>query len=248
MAIKLKSRSQVARDGSKLHTLRTTLQSVSANRRAAELKSKLGIGSPGVTKIKFTAPSTDADAVTSENILQRKLWNRSMPVLNCSNCTFSSQCQKYRAGYECAFLPFFTSHTIQTTKDILFYSKELLQQGIRRVQQAMMFETMSGAAPSIELSEQLSNLFAQLSTLYDQMKADASVEIETSSDTLVGSLFGDSQSLIESTEHGLAAISELNAMPEISNELRNVSTGTNNPEVHQDLMSHLAKTSRQNES
>lgn len=242
MPIKLKPKG----DGARIHSLRTTLQGVSARRRAEELRAKLGVSSSGVTKIRMNKPSSGTNAVNPENMLQRKLWNRSMPVLNCANCSFSSQCPKFRAGYECAFLPFFTSHTIETPQDILFYSKELLQQGIRRVQQAMMFETMSGAAPSIELSEQLSNLFAQLSTLYDAMKADSAIEIETNSESVLGSLFGDSSSLIESTENSLAAIKDLNASPEITDELKKVGTGDNNPEVHQDLMTHLAKTNRQN--
>lgn len=232
-------------DGAKIHSLRTTLQGVSAKRRAEELRAKMGLGT-GVTKIRINKPSTEPNAVGKDNLFMRRLWNRSMPVLSCTNCSFSSQCPKFRAGYECAFLPFFTSHTIETPQDILFYSKELLQQGLRRMQQAFTFETMSGAAPSIELSEQISNLFAQLMSLYDTMKSDSAIEIETNSETVLGSLFGDSSSLIESTEKSLAAITDLNASAEITDELKKVETGRGNAKVHQDLLTEMAKTGKNN--
>lgn len=133
--------------------------------------------------------------------LMRKLWNKQLPVLQCNNCAFSSQCPQYKASYECAFLPFLNSHQIENAEDLIFYAKEMAGQNIRRSQLAMMMETLSGQQPSLELSEQMGMAFTQLLQLHERMTApDTAISIETDDRTIIGGLFGGLSGLMEATK------------------------------------------------
>lgn len=130
----------------------------------------------------------------------RKLWNSKMPTLACANCAFSAQCPQFRSGYECAFSPFLNGHKIETADDLMFYAKELLQQNLRRGQQAMLMETLSGASPSLELSESLNATFMQLMSLHQRMTEGGNSDNSFGGkNPLVIQLFGDVRTLLRDT-------------------------------------------------
>lgn len=133
----------------------------------------------------------------------RKLWNAQMPKLHCSNCQFSAQCPQYRAGYVCAFLPFLDAHKIESEDDLVFYMKELLALGTSRIQQIVIMERLSGAKPSLEVSEAIAYQFNQLLQLHTSMQkaSQVSISVESSDKSVIGTLFGDLGSLITSTQN-----------------------------------------------
>lgn len=129
----------------------------------------------------------------------RKLWNKHMPVLACDNCAYTAQCPQFRAGYECAFLPFLHGHKIESEQDLINYSKEMVEQNLRRVQQGMMMETMTGGAPSLDMTEQMGSVFSQLMQLHERVskKLEASVLLSGPSGGIVQQLFGNMGNLLE---------------------------------------------------
>jgi hypothetical protein len=132
----------------------------------------------------------------------RKLWNKKMPSLQCSNCQLSAQCPQYKPGYVCAFEPFLNSHSIQDERDLMEYMKDLLSEGVKRAQQTLLMERLSGAKPSLETTEALAYLFNQMLQLHERMlKQDAvSLEIESTDGTIIGNLFGNLEGLIGVTK------------------------------------------------
>jgi hypothetical protein len=157
----------------------------------------------------------------------RRFYNKQMPVLQCSTCAFSTQCPQFRAGYECAFLPFLNSHRIETTEDLVSYMKELLGATMRRAHLSMLMETLSGAPPSMELSEALNLAFMQLKGLYETMtlRQTASVEIETKDSTIIGRLFGGLSSLLDHTK--AVQVTPIMSMPLESQQVKEVETPKN---------------------
>lgn len=136
----------------------------------------------------------------------RKFYGKKMPVLQCANCQFSQQCPQFRAGYECAFLPLLDSHGIQDTEDLVFYMKELLGANMRRTQLQLLMETLTGAKPSLEVSEALNLAFMQLTKLHEMTSSSdsLSVEINDGKGTIIGQLFGSLGTLVETTKQSKA--------------------------------------------
>lgn len=132
----------------------------------------------------------------------RRLWNKKMPSLHCSQCQFSSQCPQFRAGYECAFLPFLNSHSIDSEQDLLFYAKELCGENVKRAQLMLIMERLSGAKPDLDTSEALSHVFQQMMALHERLtdQGDTSIEVETTDGTIIGRLFGNLDRLVGSTK------------------------------------------------
>jgi hypothetical protein len=133
--------------------------------------------------------------------LMRKIWNPRMPSLNCSNCQMSAQCEQFKAGYVCAFEPFLQSHTIDSEEDLMFYAKEMLQEGIKRAQLTIIFEKMAGGKPSLETTESLAYLFDQLVRLHERMSDmnKVSIEVESKDSSIVHRLFGNIETLVNNT-------------------------------------------------
>lgn len=131
----------------------------------------------------------DKDKATWE---ARKMHGRHLPVLACSRCSISSNCPKFKAGYECAYLPYLNSHKVESTDDLLKYMKLMVGNSMKRAQMMSIVESASGGMPSLETSEALDTAFRQLKELHGVMKAeipDDTLEIEADS-SIVGSLFG----------------------------------------------------------
>lgn len=195
-------------DKSKLNRVKGGLNRVSELVRSEELRS---LATPPLPRNpSATPPASKPISVASlaaAPLKMRKLWNPALPSLKCSNCAFSTQCSQYRMGYECAFLPFLTSHKIESVADLKFYMKELLTEGIRRAQTGMLMETLTGAAPSLELTEALNGLYHQFSNaLQLEMKtAGGSDELEASHN-VIGDLFGSMETLVSSTRAAKAQI------------------------------------------
>ncbi len=132
----------------------------------------------------------------------RKFYNKKMPELQCSNCSFASQCPQFRSGYVCAFQPFLKSHKIESTEDLIFYMKELLSSTMRRTQLTLLMETLTGAAPSLEVSEALTLAFNNLKQFHELVTTQdsISVELDDPNGSLIGRLFGGLQNLVEDTK------------------------------------------------
>lgn len=135
----------------------------------------------------------------------RKFYNKQMPVSQCSSCAFASSCPQFRAGYECAFLPFFNSHQIESIEDLVGYMKDLLEANIRRAHQSVIMETLAGGTPNLENSEQLALLFGQLKDLYNIINDQNTQELTIESDdkSIIGKLFGSMEDLLGETEKAL---------------------------------------------
>jgi len=147
------------------------------------------------------AESPPDSEVMRKRRAMRKIWNKKMPQLHCSNCQFSAQCPQFRAGYVCAFLPFMDAHSVESEDDLMFYMKELLTVGLQRTQQTLLFERLSGAKPSLETTESVAYLFNQFMQLHTSLQKanSSSITIETSDKGIIGSLFGSLDSLVGST-------------------------------------------------
>jgi hypothetical protein len=167
-----------------------------------ENNTKVTINVAGNLRGMHNAANPPSSEVMARNRSMRKLWNKRMPTLNCSNCQFSAQCTQFRAGYECAFLPFLNSHRIDTEEDLLFYAKEFLTLGIQRAQQTVIMERLSGAVPSLETTESLAYMFNQLMQLYTTMQKanQVSLTVESSDAGIITRLFGDLSSLVGNTK------------------------------------------------
>lgn len=142
----------------------------------------------------------------------RRFYSKAMPVLQCSACAFSSQCPQYRAGYECAFLPFLNSHKIETVEDMMFYMKELVGSNMRRAHLATLMETMTGASPSLETSEALNLAFEQLQKLHERStEGGSTLEINDPDGTIIGRLFGGVDGLLASTKEARNAVIDVHS-------------------------------------
>lgn len=179
------------------------MQQLSFDQRAKELgtTTKIKLNIKGNRRGMHAAGDTDE---ARRRQAMRKLWNAKMPVMHCNNCAFSQQCPQYKAGYECAFNRFFDAHAIQNEQDLIFYAKQLCEQGVKRSQKMLLAEALSGGAPSLETTEALSIAFAQLMQLHDRVTESAEVEIESSDSTIIGKLFGGLDGLMSETDNAIA--------------------------------------------
>lgn len=227
MKLKLTRKSSGSSDKSKASSIKVKLSRVSARNQAREMKS---VNKPVGVVLKRSnslPPASDAPASktvvkvnvsgnmrgmnsaitqTSEHTRKiramRKFYNKQMPSLQCNGCSFASSCSQFKAGYECAFLPFLNSHKVETTEDLLHYMKELLAANMRRTHLTMIMETLSGGMPSLETSEALNLAYAQLANLHTKMTESetSSLEIETDDSSIVGRLFGGLDNLLNETK------------------------------------------------
>lgn len=157
------------------------------------------------------APANDS-AHMSKVRAMRRFYNKQMPVLQCANCAFASSCPQFKAGYECAFLPFLNAHRIDTEEDLIGYMKELLGANMRRVHLTTIMETLGGGQPSLETSEALNLSFMQLAKLHELTSKQVSVSAELDeTGTIIGKLFGGLSNLIEDTKLSVASPIEVEA-------------------------------------
>jgi len=130
----------------------------------------------------------------------RKFYNKQMPTPQCSGCAYASNCPKFRAGYECAFLPFLQSHNIDSVEDLRIYMRELVGANIRRVHMATIMETLAGGKPDLELSEQFALLHGQLKDLDGlERQSEGDMTLETTDTGIIAQLFGNLTSLVAET-------------------------------------------------
>ena len=158
-----------------------------------------GAGRPAVSIVIKKTATVDAPqtALTGQQqVLRkaRKFYGRHLPVLACNSCTLSRVCPKFRAGFECAFLPFLHSHSVETTTDLVTYMKDFVGNSMRRAQLMNIIETANGGMPSVETSEALDMAFRQLKELHGVMseRTEESVSIE-GDESLIGTIFGGMQ-------------------------------------------------------
>lgn len=132
----------------------------------------------------------------------QRLDNNQLPNLACSNCAFSANCPKFRAGYECAFIPFLKSHRIESEDDLMFYMGELCTSQMQRAQLLLIFERLQGGKPDLETSESLAHAFDQLNK-FQQVLAErgkVTIEVDTDDGSIIGKLFGSLDQLVHDTE------------------------------------------------
>lgn len=143
----------------------------------------------------------------------RKVYNRQMPVLQCSTCAFATSCPQFKAGFECAFLPFMHAHTIENERDLMEEMKNLCEASLTRVHRQAMMETLTGGMPSLETSEAFNLAFMQLKACREAMiETDtATVSVDTEDGTIIGRLFGGLDKLVEHTTE--AQESPINVIP-----------------------------------
>lgn len=156
---------------------------------------KLNLSAPR----KVGQPQTTETEQTKKIRAMRRIYNKQMPVLECNGCAFQNVCPQFKAGYECAYLPFLNSHKVEDESDLIGYMKELLGAGMRRAHQALLMETLSGQAPSLENTEALSLLFNQFKDFLQLMTDKNELSIETEDTSIIGRLFGGLDVLVKQT-------------------------------------------------
>lgn len=152
-----------------------------------------------------TAKGSELSTQVSEEVLwkARRMHGRHLPVLQCNNCSISRVCPKFKAGYECAYLPYLNSHRVESTEDLLKYMKLMVGNSMKRAQLMSLIETSNGGMPSVETSEALDMSFRQLKELHGVMTESGEESIEIEGDaTIVGSIFGGMklEKIIEETQ------------------------------------------------
>jgi hypothetical protein len=143
----------------------------------------------------------------------RRFYNKQMPVLQCSGCAFGSSCPQFKAGYECAFLPFFNSHRIDTATDLVQAMKELCGVSMRRAHVMTLMETLSGGMPGSETTEALTLAFDQMHKLNQTVTQNGEMQatIESEDQGIIGRLFGGLGKLVDATRN--AQNNPIDAMP-----------------------------------
>lgn len=136
----------------------------------------------------------------------RRFYNRQMPALACNSCAFSNNCPQYKAGYECAFLPYLNAHKVETEKDLLEYMKELVGSNMRRSHLATLQETLAGGKISFETSEALNLAFMQLSNLHKMMNEanQGNISITSDDQSVITRVFGSLELLQGATREAHA--------------------------------------------
>lgn len=173
-----------------------------------------GEGTPNLTlnskrrTLTTSSAAANALALEAENEDTKRKWKarsffgRHLTTLQCNNCTISRVCPKFKAGYECAYLPYLNSHKIETAGDLIRYMKQFAENSMRRAQLMSIQESASGGMPSLEASEALDMAFKQLKDLHTVIteENEESVELE-GSHSLIGSIFGGmkAKKLLEET-------------------------------------------------
>lgn len=229
--------------------IKARLRGFSSRRRKLAAKEQLAPSSPSHprTVVKFNLSGNrrgmhNADRPPSSEHMRkiramRQFYNKQMPVLQCSSCSFASSCSKFRAGYECAFLPFLNAHRIRNETDLLESMQELCATGMRRAHLATIMETLTGAAPSLENSEALNLVFHQLKELHELTNnGGMGVTVETEDETIIGKLFGGLDKLINHTNQSRANPIDvpvtIKALPDAEPLMPDVF----NPDVNRDLI------------
>ena len=217
MAFKLtfKKKSAIVNDARRVSKLGRRLHFISIKKQKEKLKS-LEVVKPreeGKIKLKLefnrlgnrSGMHNRENPPSSEHMSKiramRKIYNKQMPVLQCSGCAYSQQCPQFKAGYECAYLPFLNSHDIKNEDDLLDEMKNMATVSVRRAHLQTIMETLTGTAPSLEVSESHAMAFSQLKMLSETMTemGKTSLEIEAEGGSVISKIFGDLGSLIEDT-------------------------------------------------
>jgi hypothetical protein len=232
MKLKIKRKGQSAsleeKDAKKATDLTKRLKKTSAIKRKAELKlerkelfkpalPRNALGStpilPPATTVKLNIQGNRRgmhvanDSGEMKKIrAMRRIYNKQMPTPACDTCAFQSQCPSFKAGFECAFLPFLNAHSCDTVEDLIDNMENLITSNMRRAHQAAIMETLSGGVPSQELSESLNLLFFQLKELHKLRTENDQVnmQIETSDNSVIGKIFGSLDTLLGETKSAQA--------------------------------------------
>jgi hypothetical protein len=235
-------------DAKKVTALQTSLTRKSFDNRLAQLKktesgtiTESGSGKTTMT-FKLKRPTNRGSAMKGKSEEMRKLRalrkinNRQLPTLACSNCSMSAQCPKFRAGYECAFLVFMNSHEVEDESDLVFYMKQMIGAGVKRAQKLLIFEELGGGSPSVETSETLAHLFGQMKQLHEVISAheEASFQVETSDKSIVEQVFGSLDGLIGRTRKAQRNPIEIPLATEL-----NPASSDSNTESKDDLVREL---------
>lgn len=172
----------------------------------------------------------------------RRMYNKMMPVLSCANCSFASSCPQFKSGYECAFLPFLNAHKVETTDDLLHYMKDLVASNARRAHLATIMETLSGSTPSLELSESLMMLFAQMKELHEVLNEGEETSLTIEGDeSIIGKLFGGIGNLLGDTERALNEPIDVHRIA-LNGEGRSDSGMGGGGNVNEEVMNAFAKS------
>ncbi len=192
----------------------------------------------------FNPPSSEQMRKTRA---MRKLYNKAMPVLNCSTCAYATSCPQFKAGYECAFLPFLNSHSIQSREDLEEALNNLAEAGVRRAHLITMMETLSGERPSIETSEQLNLAFHQLAAL-KKLRDESDSTLVTATingeGTIIGRIFGNLGNLMAHTKNAIDKpidVQAVNMLPVSSDSPDLIAFSDAKSEVDLELLKEHAK-------
>lgn len=128
---------------------------------------------------------------------KRKIYNKKMPVLACNSCVYSANCPEFKAGYVCAYNELINSHSLETLEEQHEALKNIALAGMRRFHLATAMETLSGAPPSLELTETSALIFGMVKQYTETLNGTTEVTIEEGG--VIGELFGGLGNLLGET-------------------------------------------------
>lgn len=179
----------------------------------------------------------------------RSFNGRHLPLLQCNVCSLSRVCPKFKAGYECAYVPLLNSHEVHNTDDLLKYMKLMCGNQMKRVQLMNIHEAATGSMPSVETTEAMSMAFQQLKELHKlitENEGEATIEVEGSA-TVIGQIFSGMrmEHAVQETEKMLAnddAVLMAESVPLADTDPRLPPTGDVSAELVKDAILNAGNT------
>jgi len=165
---------------------------------APAINGRITIKTNKVGNFRGTNPTSHFDSEAAKLArAKRKIYNKQMPVLACNNCVYSATCPQFKAGYVCAYNELINSHSLQTQEEQREALRNLAEAGMRRFHLATAMETLSGAPPSLELTETSALVFGMVKQYTELENGMTEVTIEQGG--VIGELFGGLDNLIGET-------------------------------------------------
>lgn len=96
---------------------------------------------------------------------RKKFVGKHLPTVHCNVCKHTQVCPHYRPGYECAYVSQMLKR-IESIEDVPDFMRMIAEAEMARVQQALIFDQLSGGDLSEETQLALDSVFAKLDRIY----------------------------------------------------------------------------------
>jgi len=144
---------------------------------------------PAETPVKRGEGKVAVDVDSPAEILRKKRMKfvgSHLPIVHCNVCRFTTTCEHYKAGYQCAYASSIIK-SIKDVNDVPDFMKMLAEAELTRAQQAMIFEQLNGGQLDELASLSMDSAFNKLERLYTLSKEH---HLQQDSKGLIEKLFG----------------------------------------------------------